>query len=245
MIDVHAHILYGIDDGAKTIEESVAILKQMSHLGYTKVIATPHYIDNTRFVANNRTKKEILANLRERLQEEHIPVELYLGNEIFIDDDLEQKMAHQEIHTLNNTNYILLELPMVEKLELDLDIIYELIRKGVKVVLAHPERYVIFQRNEDLIEKYTELGVLLQGNVDSLTGKYGKEAQKLFIKLLKKRKYFVLGSDIHHVNSSFFQNFINAKKKMIHYTDESYIEDLFVKHPEFILMNKEIETVEV
>lgn len=241
MIDIHSHILYGIDDGATSIEESIEILKKLSILGFTKVIATPHYISNTEYVADNNKKREIFKELKEKIKELDIPIELYLGNEIFIDDDLMSRMVSQDIYTLNNTNYILLELPRMERCDYALDLIYELVRRGVKVILAHPERYVSFQKNPKLIDDYIELGVLLQGNVDSLTGKHGGEAKKLFTKLLKKRKYFVLASDIHHDNSSFFDNFESLKKKMIHYTDKNYIDDLFINNPEKILNNIETE----
>lgn len=244
MIDIHAHVLYGIDDGAKSIEESIAILKKMSELGYEKVIATPHYIENTDYIADNKKKKEVLDHIKRELKKENISLELYLGNEIFIDEDLLKKMVNQEIYTLHNTNYILLELPLVEKFEYAMDVIYELIRQGVYVILAHPERYHLFQKNEKLIDAYLEMGVLLQGNVDSLDGKYGKKAQKLFMKLLKKRKYFVLASDIHRENSSFFDNFQNNKKKIMHYTDENYVKDLFEQHPQMILNNSNLEKEE-
>lgn len=238
MIDIHSHVLYGIDDGAKTLDESIAILKKMSELGYTKVIATPHYIDNTEYVANNKKKKELLTELTDKLKEENIKIELFLGNEIFIEDNLLKKMIDQEIYTLNNTNYILLELPLLEKCDYSLDIIYELVRRGVKVVLAHPERYITFQKDKKMIDKYLELGVLFQGNISSLIGKYGKNAQKLFIKLLKAKKYFALASDIHTSDSSLFKEFDLIKKKIIRYTSEEYFDDLLIKNPEKILNNQ-------
>lgn len=238
MIDIHSHILYGIDDGARTIEESIEIIRKMGELGYKKIIATPHYIENTEYVADNKKKKEILEEIKDRLDKENISVEVYLGNEIFIDDDLLKRMVSKEIYTLNNTNYILLELPRLERCDYALDLIYELTRRGVKVVLAHPERYVAFQKDFKLIEKYLELGVLLQGNIDSLLGKYGPHAKKLFIKLLKKRMYFALASDIHHENSTFFDTFEGLKKKVIRYTDTDYVNDLLINHPQMVLDNE-------
>ena len=241
MIDIHSHILYGIDDGARTIEESVAILKKMKELGFSKIIATPHYIENTEYVADNKKKKELLDGIKQKLLEEKVDIELFLGNEVFIDDDILDKMLNKEIYTLNNTNYLLLELPRLEKCDYALDLIYELIRRGVKVILAHPERYVAFQNDFKLIEKYLELGVLFQGNIYSLSGKNGPHAKKLFIKLLKNRYYFTLASDIHNDSSSFFTIFESLKKKVIHYTDNEYFNDLLINHPQMILDNEIIE----
>jgi len=238
MIDIHSHILYGIDDGAKNIEESVAILKKMSKLGFTNVVATPHYIENTEYVADNKKKKELLYELRNRLNEEKITIEIFLGNEVFVEDNIIKKIINREIYTINNTNYILIELPLLEKYEYSLDIIYELRRRGVEVILAHPERYIPFQKDLKLIDRYLELGVLFQGNITSFSGRYGKNSQKLFIKLLKAKKYFVLASDIHKSESIFFDEFDLIKKRLVKITNEEYIYDLLIKNPKKILNNQ-------
>lgn len=244
MIDVHSHILYGIDDGSSSLEESMQILKKMSEIGYTKVIATPHYIENTDYMANNRKKKEILEKIKVHVKKENIPIEIFLGNEVFMDEDLFSKLRDQEIYTLNNTSYLLLELPRFEKIDSALDILYEFNRQGVVVVLAHPERYEFFQKDKRLIDKYLENGVLLQGNLDALAGKYGKKAKKVFLQLLKEKKYFVLASDVHSADSSFFKKFKKLRKKLLRYVEEDYIEDLLVNHPEMIVKGLYFENEE-
>lgn len=242
MIDIHSHVLYGIDDGARNIEESIAILKKMSDIGYTKVIATPHYIENTEYVANNKLKKRLVKELNQRLEIENIPLKLYLGNEIFINEYIMGYIIKDEIYTLNNTNYLLVELPLNENFSLGFSLIDELHGKGAQVILAHPERYRSFQNNPELIDRYIEMGVLLQGNIDSLNGKYGKEAKNLFIKLLKNRKYFALGSDIHRSSSSFFENYERAKSRIIKMAGEDYFNELTEYNPSLIL-EQELESV--
>lgn len=237
MIDIHSHIIFDVDDGSKTIEESISMIKKMRKIGYTSIIATPHYIENSYYSANNRIKKEKLQILQERLRESNIDVKLYLGNEIFIQDEILKKILKQEIHTLNNSSYMLIELPLEEKLNSDLDIFYELITSGAKIVLAHPERYKIFQKDPKSIEKYTEMGILLQGNIDALSGKYGKESKKLFIKLLKQRKYFAFGSDIHNSKAGFYDRFEELKKECIKLTDEAYFNELTIINPNKIINN--------
>ena len=207
MIDTHSHILYGIDDGSRTVEESLSILKKMELLGYKKIIITPHYMENTEYVANNNKKKEIIKELQERIKEENIKIELYLGNEVYLFEEIMERIKSKDILTMNQTNYLLVELPLLEHLHSDLDLLFELITNGVNIVLAHPERYVLFQKNSKLLDKYTEMGILLQGNLESITGKYGHRAAKLAKKWLKEKRYFVLGSDIHREKSLFFQNF--------------------------------------
>ncbi|MBE6161256.1 MAG: exopolysaccharide biosynthesis protein [Firmicutes bacterium] len=237
MIDVHSHIINEIDDGSKSLEESISMIEKMRDAGYTKIIATPHYIDNSFYAADNKTKKEKLEIIEKELIERNIDVKLYLGNEIFIQDNILSKIIKGKIHTLNNSSYMLIEIPLEEKLNCDLDIFYELILKGAKIVLAHPERYKIFQKDNDMIEKYLEMGILFQGNLDSLSGKYGPKAKRLFIKLLKERKYFVLGSDIHSSKSSYYGRVGKLKKEAIKLTDEEYIFDLTVKNPDKIINN--------
>ncbi len=237
MIDIHNHVLFGIDDGAKDIEESISILEKMSSIGYTSVIATPHYISNDLYDANNKKKKEIIEILKEKLKEKNIKIDLYLGNEIFIQNHIDKKIIRGKIYTLNNSSYMLIELPLNEKLNCDLDILYELINQGAKVILAHPERYRIFQNNIEELEKYLDLGILLQGNIDALSGKYGNYAKKIFKTLLKNRQYFTLASDIHHSNTEYFKRFPNLKKKVIKLTDEDYFNKLCIYNPQKIIDN--------
>ena len=106
MIDTHNHVLFGIDDGAKDIEESISILEKMALIGYTSVIATPHYISNDLYDANNKKKKEIIEILKEKLKEKNIKIDLYLGNEIFIQNHIDKKIVRGEIYTLNNSRLI-------------------------------------------------------------------------------------------------------------------------------------------
>lgn len=235
MIDIHSHIIYGIDDGASDIEESMEIIRNLYKAGYTKVIATPHYIENTEYTANNKLKKERLNELRQRVKEENLNIELYLGNEIFLEEDIVGKILNQKVYSMNNNEYILVELPMDSENVNDLDILSDLIYIGAKVILAHPERYSIFLENPDKINKYIEEGVLLQGNIDALSGKYGKKTKKLFIKYLKERKYFAVGSDIHRGQSDYYKRVPSLTKEIIKLTNEDYLMDLVENNPRMIL----------
>ncbi len=241
MVDIHTHILYGIDDGSQSIEESLSILAKLSRIGFTDVILTPHYIDNSEYKANNKEKKELLTNLKEEVVKHNIPINLYLGNEVFIDDDILEKIYNHEIYTLNNTSFILIELPLVEKFEYAIEVFFELRKKGVQIVLAHPERYVMIQKNVKLINEFIEIGCLLQGNIDSLSGKYGKAAVKVFTKLLKEHKYFTLASDVHHARSGYFDRFEELKREVIKLTDAAYFNELFVENPKKILADVQID----
>lgn len=240
MIDIHSHILYGIDDGAPDIDESIAIIKKLKNAGFDKIIATPHYIDNTDYVTGNKVKKEILNKLKKGLKISQIDVELYLGNEIYLSEDILEKISKKQISKMNDSNYLLIELPLNEKFEHSLDMLMNIKCKGYRIILAHPERYRLFQENPEKMEDYLEAGILFQGNIASLDGRYGRKAKKLFKQLLKKRKYFALATDSHRSDSKLFDHFEKLKKKIIKLTDETYFHKLLNENPEKVLNNKNI-----
>lgn len=152
-----------------------------------------------------------------------------------MEEDIVGKILNQKVYSMNNNEYILVELPMDSENVNDLDILSDLIYIGAKVILAHPERYSIFLENPDKINKYIEEGVLLQGNIDALSGKYGKKTKKLFIKYLKERKYFAVGSDIHRGQSDYYKRVPSLTKEIIKLTNEDYLMDLVENNPRMIL----------
>lgn len=214
IIDIHSHILFGVDDGAKSHEESLSILEKMAKCGVTDIILTPHYIEGSSFNANNKTKNKYFKELKVLLKNQKININLYLGNEIFITSKIQKLIKSKDIMPLNKSKYILVELPLTEEYKSSKKIIFELIDKGYKVILAHPERYKYFYKNMNEIDSYIDMGVLLQGNIDSISGKHGFKVKRMFKKLLKKNYYSFLDSDIHHADSSFFKNYDKNIKKI-------------------------------
>ena len=198
MIDIHNHLLYGVDDGSKSIEESIDVLKNMEKCGYKDIILTPHYIKDSRYNHNRESNLERLEILKEALEKENIKINLYLGNEIYIDDDIFDLLDDNEISSLNNSKYLLIELPMSGEFSGYQEIFEDLIRKGYKVILAHPERYLSFQDDFNLVYELKDIGVLFQSNIDSLVGKYGPEAEDVIKRLLKEKIISFLATDIHH-----------------------------------------------
>ena len=197
MVDVHSHIMYGIDDGSESIETSLEILKDAYNNGVTDIFLTPHYIENSRFNCNNKEKQKILNILKTKLKEEKISINLYIGNEVFIDENILEHIKNNEIATLNNSKYILVELPMGRMYNNTKEILFNLIIEGYTIVLAHPERYRYMQEDDKKLEELLSMGVLLQGNYRSLFGYYGKDAKKTLKKFIKKKQISFLGSDIH------------------------------------------------
>ena len=112
MKDIHSHLIYGVDDGSKSLEESIELLKKMEKAGTTDLMLTPHYVENSKYVCNNKAKKEIFNKLKERAKKENININLYLGNEVFFTDKFLKLIKNGEIRTLNNSKYLLFEFPM-------------------------------------------------------------------------------------------------------------------------------------
>ena len=198
MIDIHSHLLFGVDDGSRTLEESVHVIKKLSEVGYTDIILTPHYINDSTYVSTREENLDVLKRLKVGLIRNNVNVNLYLGNEIYIDSEIANLLKNNIISSLNDTKYLLIELPMSGENEIYYDVFLDLINMGYKVILAHPERYISFQKDFNKIYELKELGVLLQSNVGSVLGDYGRGAKKTIKRLLKENLITFMGTDIHH-----------------------------------------------
>lgn len=227
MTDIHSHILFGVDDGARTLEESVELLTRMCELGFKNVILTPHYIKDTEYASNNKEKIIIFKQIKEELERKNIDINIHLGNEIFINGEIYELVKNGIIHTLNDSKYILVELPFHNPIVNLEDIIYELKIKGLIPIIAHPERYTYFQRNYQEVDKLKDEGVLFQANYASILGYYGKDSQKLLKYMLKKHYIDYFGTDVHRTTKTYvLDNFQKIKKHIIKITKNDYYEEI-------------------
>ena len=239
MIDIHSHLLFGVDDGSRTLEESVHVIKKLSEVGYTDIILTPHYINDSTYVSTREENLDVLKRLKVGLIRNNVNVNLYLGNEIYIDSEIANLLKNNIISSLNDTKYLLIELPMSGENEIYYDVFLDLINMGYKVILAHPERYISFQKDFNKIYELKELGVLLQSNVGSVLGDYGRGAKKTIKRLLKENLITFMGTDIHH-NKEEYTFVEKAKKKMGKYLTQKQINNIFENNAK-VLLNDKIE----
>lgn len=235
-IDIHNHILYGIDDGSKSLEESIEILQQHKEMGFKDIVVTPHYIENSKYTTNNKEKEKILKTLKDKVK----GINLYLGNEVFINNNLEELLEKQEISTINKSRYLLIEFPMNQKLKTITNTIYELKIKGIIPIIAHPERYEYVKKDINIVDEWINEGALLQSNYGSIVGVYGNKAKKTVKKLLKKNKISLLATDIHFPDSKIYQNIEKSKKKIKRIVGEEKLIELSITNPKKIIENKEI-----
>ncbi|HTN19053.1 MAG TPA: CpsB/CapC family capsule biosynthesis tyrosine phosphatase [Pelobium sp.] len=195
-IDMHSHILPGIDDGAPTVKESVMMAKRFQELGFKKLIATPHimadYYRNTPDSIN-----KALDELREELVKQNIDMPIEAAAEYYLDETFESKIDKGNLMTMGG-DYILFELSYINYPNNIKDIIQKLNDKGLKPILAHPERYPYLGSIENYY-KIREFGCYFQLNTISLAGYYGKQTQKIAEELVDNLMIDFIGSDMHHL----------------------------------------------
>lgn len=197
-IDMHSHLLFGIDDGAKTIEDSIFLIKKLHALGYKTLITTPHVMYDT-YRNSNEIILERLEKVREEVKKQEIPVEIYASAEYYLDEGLIQKLQNKEkLLAFGSKNYILFETGFMNQPSQIWEVIFELKSQGYQPIFAHPERYMYIQEDMEIAQKIHDRGVLLQLNANSLVGYYGKEVMATAEKLLDKNLISFLGTDCHH-----------------------------------------------
>lgn len=204
---MHSHILYGIDDGSRTKKESMELLKYLEEQGVTASIVTPHFIEDTKFMATIAKKQKLIDELQKKTN-----IKLYIGNEVYLSDKTIDSLNSKKLSTLNNSKYILIEFPLSNRIKDVDEIVYDLSANGVIPIIAHPERYKYVQEDYKYLDKLKEVGALFQANYGSLIGIYGRKVEKTVKKLLKKGYISFLGSDIHRIDRPI--DLISAKKRL-------------------------------
>jgi tyrosine-protein phosphatase YwqE len=194
MVDMHSHVLPGIDDGAQNPQESVILIKRMMALGIKKIIATPHimidYYRNT-----PETINASLDLLKAELIKENIDIEVQAAAEHYFDETFEARVNERELMTMGD-NYVLFEFSFINQPPNTIPVIQRLKDLGYKPILAHPERYPYL--DIDQFRTLHDWGVNFQLNTISLTGYYGKDAKKIAEELIDNQLVDFISSDMHH-----------------------------------------------
>ncbi|WP_316826398.1 tyrosine-protein phosphatase [Pedobacter miscanthi] len=192
-VDIHSHILPGIDDGSPDVATSVRFVKSLTELGFDQLIATPHILKEL-YPNTPESINKARRDLQTALDHANISTKLGAGAEYMIDQDftLDQNLCSlDQKHLLIEMSY-LSESPSISQTIFDVEI------KGYKPVLAHPERYTFYFRDKSRLKRFKEKGCLLQLNLLSVLGYYGKDVKQLAESLLKEKMYDLAGTDLHH-----------------------------------------------
>jgi len=195
--DIHSHILPGIDDGSPDIDTSLQILRSLSEAGIQKFICTPHVIGDM-YRNTPETINDALERLQKAIRQNGMQVEISAAAEYMLDDHFMQLLRNKEPLMKLTKNYILTELSYStapEKLE---EISFEINTNNYQPLMAHPERYPYYHDNYGAYSRLKELGFLLQVNLLSLTGYYGKTVAKAAKYILDNDLADFVGTDLHH-----------------------------------------------
>ncbi|OGC79754.1 MAG: hypothetical protein A2W07_02855 [candidate division Zixibacteria bacterium RBG_16_43_9] len=241
MIDLHTHLLPGIDDGAKSLEEAVQIIRQGRKIGITAICTTPHLSSS---FTKDRAEKimENFLMLQERIYEEKIDIQLYLGSEIDLRMNFDS-IKRLPFFFINQTQkYLFVELPLGEFPSFTERILFSLLIEGLSPILAHPERSLSKEGDFERIEKLKDSGILIQLNAGSFLGDFGKKIQKQAQRLLEKDLVDFVSSDAHDLNRRPITVMAEAFKMVKKDSGEEKGVKLFRKNPEKILRADNIET---
>lgn len=242
MIDMHSHILPNIDDGARSIEETFQLIKEAEEAGFEAIVSTSHYMEG--YYETDVPEREVwIQVIHQKLQERNSKIQLYLGNEIYLSDNIISLLEEEKASTINDTSYVLFEMPLnVEPFNL-YNMIYEMMQNRIVPILAHPERYTFVQQDPELIFDLIEKGVLMQANYASITGYYGKKAQMIVKKLLENNMIHFLGSDVHRAGT-IYPKMPEILAELTEILGEEKLEELTTTNPKLALQNKRIEIEE-
>ncbi len=197
MIDLHCHILPGVDDGAETVEESVAMAAMAAAAGTRTIVATPHML-HPQFHVPGAVAKRKLEEVRAAIAAAQIPVDMVLAGEIHWSAEIEERLASGELLPLcAERRYILFELPTSHVPHATREVMWRLQMAGIFPVLAHPERNLEFESDPDLVHAFRAAGVPIQVTAMSLTGEFGRRARKLSERWLAEGAIDLIASDGH------------------------------------------------
>ena len=200
MIDLHHHLLPGLDDGSKTMENSVAMARLAAEDGITHVVCTPHA--NGQYTFDPAVNEAKVAELRALLSAENIPLTIGLGCDFHLSyDNIQDAKERPSRYAINGLSYVLVEIPDYGLPRGLNEIFYELQLAGLTPILTHPERNPTLQADPSRLEEWLRGGVLIQVTGDSVRGSMGKQAERMAHRLLADRWVHFLATDAHNTAS--------------------------------------------
>lgn len=198
-VDMHSHLLPGLDDGLKEVEKSVEFIKDLKTLGYQKLICTPHILSDL-YPNSAKTILPKLDLVRKALKDAGVDMKMEAAAEYMIDHDFSQLVSSskkEDLLTIKG-DYILVEMSYLQASPVFEQTIFDLRMLGLTPILAHPERYSYYHTQFEQYERFKELGCKLQVNLLSLSGGYGPQVKKTAEKLFKSELVDLVGTDMHH-----------------------------------------------
>jgi len=233
-VDIHSHILYGLDDGAGTLEESVEMLRMAQAAGTTDIVATPHA--NSRFAFEPEIIEQRIAELAGQVN-----IRIHSGCDFHLQvNNIQDALAHPQKYTINHSTYLLVELPESTLFSSTDQILLRLLDGGMVPIITHPERNAQLQRQPDEINQWVELGCYVQITAASVTGLFGKRVKACAHELMKRGVVHVVASDAHDARVR-TPDLRDAYSALADEWGEDRIQPLFVENPRAVLMGDTID----
>ncbi len=235
-VDIHTHILPGIDDGPKSMAESYAMAEFYSQAGVSRIFATPHFIPGTAWAANCDLVRKKVWVLNYRLKKNGHPLRIIPGMEIAFHKKILDSIRQKLVLPLGESNTYLLEPSFNDSSDSLLQCAELMLEDGYGVIIAHPERIPCFQESVALLLDYVRKGVQLQVTIDSLTGKFGRVSKKTSLNLIQSGAVHYLASDAHGLGQRCPPN-TSDWQKIIRLIGKESVEGLCIINPRLLLKN--------
>ena len=235
MIDIHNHLLPNIDDGSKSIEMSINMLKHAYDQGVTEVVNTVHYQHPLFFHIDHSLERfeKIKKSLKSKLDDFEIPIKIHLGSEVFYHENL-LKIRNEPLTTIGRGKYMLIEFSPQNIPNSQKQTLFDLKISGVTPIIAHPERYKLVQENFNIIYDWINAGCLIQVDAGSLLGLMGKKAKESSLLIIKEKCCHILASDAHNDSN---RNFCikDAYSYVKNIVGKKYSDLLVYDHPHSVI----------
>lgn len=239
MIDIHAHILPRVDDGAASLVEAVEMAKIAVDSGIHTVVATPH--GNLFEQEDGHFFEESRKNLEKALKQEGIDLTVVKGMEVFASYEVVDLLKEGSLQTINDTNYFLMEFDFEEKPWFVEDIISESIEAGFQPIIAHPARYTMVQQDPNIVMQWIDMGAKIQLNRGSLLGRFGPVAEQTAYVLLTHQMVHFVASDCH--SATFRTPILEDVKEFIQeVTSDEYADLLLEENPFRMIHGQDVVT---
>lgn len=228
MRDLHSHILPGIDLNIKDINDTIAILNNAKENGITDIMLTPYFksIDDENYSLKNVKDAFKLV----KAEAKKLGINVYLGNEVNVNNDLVSLLKNKEILTLNNSKYLLIDIPKDVKFDKVKNKLYELLELGYIPIISHPENHIDHYKDVDYFIKLRTHGILILINYSSLFWRYGIKARKMAKMLLKSNLVSFIGSDVHGDNEKVYEFNKRTMNRISKYVGENKMQDLAINN---------------
>lgn len=199
--DIHVHILPGVDDGAKNTDETLEMLRLAWSEGITDMIVTPHYQSGRYFTIADMVKEKT-NQIQKLAADNHIPIRLYPGTEIYYRKGLEERLDNGQLETMNESKFLLVEFSPIEEFTYIRNAVEDILSIGYIPILAHVERFRCMRENLNRVKELKNMGYHIQTNAGSIAGEYGFQTKRYMHRLLKEYLVDYVGTDAHNASTS-------------------------------------------